>query len=61
MFGFLKKDPVKALKNEYEKLNHQAMQAQRNGDIAGFATLTQKAEEVAKKIDQLEAEQSKNK
>jgi hypothetical protein len=55
MFGFLKKDPLKALKKEYEKLNFDAMKAQRNGDIAGYANLSKKAEEVAKKIDEIES------
>lgn len=58
MFGFLKSDPVKKLQKEYEKISEQAMQAQRNGNIELFAELSQKAEEIGKEIDRLQARKS---
>jgi len=54
MFGFLKNDPKKKLEKEYKSLSEAAMQAQRNGNIELFAELSQKAEEVGKKLDALE-------
>lgn len=56
MFGFLKSDPKKKLEQEYAKLTEAAMQAQRNGNIELYAELSQKAEEVGKRIDALVAE-----
>lgn len=57
MFGFLKGDPVKKLQKEYEKISEEAMHAQRNGNIALYAELSQKAEEIGKEIDRLQDEQ----
>ncbi|NRP11154.1 MULTISPECIES: DUF6435 family protein [unclassified Marinobacterium] len=54
MFGLFKKDPLKKLKKEYAELTEQAMQLQRNGDIAGYSQLTSKAEATYKKIQELE-------
>lgn len=56
MFKWLKSDPVKALQKEYEKKSEQAVHAQRNGNIALFAELSQAAEEIGKKIDKLKEE-----
>ena len=56
MFGIFKSDPKKKLEQEYAKVSEAAMQAQRNGNIELFAELSQKAEEVGKKIDALEKE-----
>ena len=53
MFSLFKKDPKKELQKEYEKLMKDAVDAQRRGDIDGYSTLSAKADEVAKKIDQL--------
>ncbi len=50
MFGFFKKDPVKALEKEHEKLMEEAMNLQRNGDLKGYATKLSEAEAVMDKI-----------
>lgn len=54
MFGIFKKDPIKELQKEYEKIMEKAVHAQRNGDIATFSKLSQEAEEVYKKKEELE-------
>lgn len=51
MFGIFKKDPVKALEQEYRKLMEEAMNIQRTGDLRAYAAKIVEAEEVAKKID----------
>lgn len=56
MFGFLKADPLKAYKKQYLALLEAAMQAQRNGDIRGYSELTEQAQALADKMDQLERE-----
>lgn len=53
MFNLFKKDPVKKLQKEYEALSTEAMKAQRNGNIALFAKLSQKLDALGKQIDQL--------
>ena len=53
MFSLFKKDPKKELQKEYEKLMKDAVDAQRNGDIDRYSTLSAKAEEIAQKIDKL--------
>ena len=53
MFGFFKKDPAKKLQKQYEAKLHEAMLAQRNGDIKTYSFLTQEAEEILKAIDKL--------
>ncbi|MBK6948592.1 MAG: Lacal_2735 family protein [Haliscomenobacter sp.] len=54
MFSFLKKDPAKALSKQYEKLLEEAMLLQRKGDIKGYAAKTAEAEEVLKKLEELQ-------
>ncbi|MCC2618099.1 DUF6435 family protein [Aestuariibacter halophilus] len=44
MFGWLKSDPAKKLRAEYNRLLEQGMHAQRNGDMRAYAALTEKAE-----------------
>lgn len=58
MFGFLKKSPLKALKAEHAELLTRAFQAQRNGDIRSYSTLTAEAEALREKIESLESEQN---
>lgn len=58
MFKMFKKDPLKALNDEYAKLLEQARDLQRYGDIKGFAAMTAKAEEVRTKIEDLEKRES---
>lgn len=53
MFGFLKKDPKKALEAEYRALLEQAMHRQRAGDIRGYSELTEQAEAKRKAIEAL--------
>ena len=40
MFSFLKPDPIKKLRKEYDAKLEQGMQAQRKGDIKSYAILT---------------------
>ncbi len=54
MFGLFKKDPVKKLEKEYEKLLEEAMKLQRGGDIKGYAAKMAEAEAVQQKIAELE-------
>ncbi|WP_156312605.1 DUF6435 family protein [Marinagarivorans algicola] len=56
MFGLFKKDPIKKLNDEYTQLLNRAMQAQRSGDIRTYSELSQKAEDISKKIETLEAQ-----
>ena len=51
MFSFFKSDPVKKLNKRYEAKLEQAMQAQRNGDIKGYAMITADAEKILKEIE----------
>ncbi|WP_111639745.1 DUF6435 family protein [Marinomonas shanghaiensis] len=55
MFSFLKSDPIKKLDKEYGELLEKAMQAQRGGDIRLYSELTEKAEAVKVKLDELKA------
>ena len=53
MFSIFKKDPSKKLNKRYEAKLEQAMLAQRNGDIKGYAMLTVEAEEIATQLNAL--------
>jgi hypothetical protein len=53
MFGFFKKDPVKQLQRQYEKLLEEARDIQRSGDLRAYARKIEEAEAVAKKIEAL--------
>ena len=53
MFGLFKKDPTKKLKEEYAKLL-EARDLQRKGDIKGFAQKSAEADEVAKKLEEIQ-------
>lgn len=55
MFSFLKSDPIKKLDKEYGELLEKAMQAQRGGDIRLYSELTEKAEVVKVKLDDMKA------
>ncbi|QCF37560.1 DUF6435 family protein [Salinivibrio sp. YCSC6] len=54
MLSFLKPNPVKKLKKQYEAKQQQAFQAQRNGDIRGYSLLTEEAEKIDQQIKALE-------
>ncbi len=60
MFGLFKKDPIKKLEKQYDKLMEEAMNIQRGGDIKGYAQKVAEAEEVQKKIEALRAEKEGN-
>lgn len=53
MLGFLKGDPKKKLQKDYEKKLTEAMQAQRNGDIRTYSVLTQEAEAMYAKLQEM--------
>ena len=57
MFGFLKADPAKKLRKQYDAKLTQAQQAQRNGDIKGFAELSAEADAIWQKLKPLEQAQ----
>ena len=56
MFGLFKNSPLKKLRKEHEILLTKAFQAQRNGDIRLYSTLTAEAEALKQQIDGLENE-----
>ena len=56
MFGLFKKDPIKKLEQEHQKLLEEAMNLQRSGDIKAYAAKMAQAEEVEQKITQLQEE-----
>lgn len=53
MFGLFKKDPVKALQQQYQKLMEEAMQLQRNGDLKNYALKIAEAEAIMQKLEAL--------
>ncbi len=57
MFGIFSKTPAKKLQAELNKLSTAAFEAQRNGNIRLYSTLTAEAETVREKIRALEARQ----
>lgn len=57
MFGWLKRDPVKALKAQYAKTLEQARDAQRNGNLALYGALTEESERIDAEIERLQAKQ----
>jgi len=58
MFGLFNNSPLKKLRKEHEILATRAFQAQRNGDIRLYSTLTAEAETLKKQIDELDREDS---
>ena len=58
MFGLLKKSPLKRLQKEHEALLTQAFQAQRNGNIRLYSTLTADAEVLREKVEACKSAQS---
>ncbi|MEL0628323.1 DUF6435 family protein [Psychromonas aquatilis] len=54
MFSIFKKDPTKKLKKQLALKLESAMQAQRNGDIKTYSTLSYEADEIDKKITEIE-------
>ncbi len=58
MFGLFKKDPIKELQKQYQKLMEEAMQIQRSGDIKAYAIKVAEAEEIMKQIEALQQQKS---
>lgn len=54
MGWFGKKDPIARLRKEYEAKAKEALDKQRAGDVLGAALLTAEAEELLKRIEELE-------
>ena len=59
MFGLFKRSPLKKWQKEHEALVTKAFQAQRNGNIRLYSTLTAEAETLREKIDDLKNENAK--
>ncbi|MBT8115359.1 MAG: Lacal_2735 family protein [Arenicella sp.] len=53
MFQFLKSDPSKKLQKQYDDLQTQAFEAQRNGNIRGYSEITARAEAIYEELEQL--------
>ncbi|WP_151671079.1 DUF6435 family protein [Nitrincola schmidtii] len=56
MFGLFKSSPEKQaqkLQQAYEKKLTEAMNAQRNGDIRGYSTLSEEADKLLKELQAL--------
>jgi len=56
MFGLFKKNPVKKLEQQHQKLLEEAMALQRKGDIKGYAAKSAEAEQVMEEIIKLQGE-----
>ncbi len=55
MFGWLKKNPIKKLEQDYAQKLAQATELQRKGDIVGYANMTAEAETILKQLQEAEA------
>lgn len=56
MFGLFKSSPLKKWQKEHGDIVTKAFQAQRNGNVRLYSTLTAEAETLRKKIDNLKTE-----
>jgi hypothetical protein len=56
VFGLFKRSRLKAWHKEHEALVYKAFQAQRNGDIRLYSTLTSESEQLREKIEALKEE-----
>ncbi|TVP93568.1 MAG: Lacal_2735 family protein [Pseudomonadaceae bacterium] len=54
MFGFLRQDPQKKLRKEYNAKLEAAMTAQRNGDIRTYSMLSQEADALWRELEAME-------
>ena len=57
MCGLLTRSPLKKFQKEHEELLTRAFQAQRNGDIRLYSTLTAEAEGLREKIEKLKQDE----
>ncbi|KAA1194007.1 Lacal_2735 family protein [Pseudohalioglobus sediminis] len=55
MFGLFNRSPEKKLQADYEKLSTAAFEAQRNGNIRLYSSLTAEAELVRQKLEALKS------
>ena len=58
MFGLFSKSPLKRLQKDHEALLTKAFQAQRNGDIRLYSTLTAEAEVLREKMEECKSSES---
>jgi hypothetical protein len=58
MLGWLRRDPRKKLEQAYARKMEEARDAQRKGDIQGYASLVAESEEILQEIDRLAAQQA---
>ena len=56
MFGFFNRSTLKNLQKQQQALLTRAFQAQRNGNIRQYSSLTAEAEAIGEKIEALKAE-----
>jgi len=56
MFGLFSKSPLQKLQKDYDALLTMAFQAQRNGNIRLYSTLTAEAEALRKEVEALKTE-----
>ncbi|MFK7734314.1 MAG: DUF6435 family protein [Pseudomonadales bacterium] len=56
MFSIFKSSPLKKLQAEHKALATKAFEAQRNGNIRLYSTLTAESEVLKEKIDRLKSE-----
>lgn len=55
MFSIFKTDPTKKMRKTYNMKLEQAMLSQRKGDIRNYSKITAEAEDIWKKIQELES------
>lgn len=58
MFGWLRRDPVKKMRQAYDQKLEEAMLAQRSGNLRLFADLTAESELIWAQLQQLEQQQA---
>ena len=58
IFSFLRPNPEKKLQKEYETIMKKALDAQRNGDMDSYATLSSKASKVLENLNKIKDKNS---
>ena len=58
MFGWLRRNPEKALRKQYHAKLEEALHAQRNGKIREYSFLTAEAEEIREQLEALQQQAS---
>jgi len=54
MFGLFKSNPTKKMRKDLKQLQEKAMEMQRNGNIRDSSQISQQADEIWNKIQELE-------